>query len=142
MERQTARRGRLLARHGALPVEIAFDNAMQTQSFDAEAALAQFEAIVAVFGGENDGAVSELVGLARKQVEVLRPAVERMIVQQRAALEKELGRADRMAETDLAGARQVWKGIETLYGGKAWAKEFVEKAEMHLKREDAVVEAR
>jgi hypothetical protein len=65
-----------------------------------------------------------------------------MIVQQRAALEKELGRADRMAETDLAGARQVWKGIETLYGGKAWAKEFVEKAEMHLKREDAVVEAR
>ena len=73
---------------------------------------------------------------------MLQPAIERMIGQQRAALEKELVRADRLAESDLAAARQIWKGVETLYGGKAWAKELVERAETRLKGEDATVEPR
>src|SRR5262249_39418425 len=107
MERQATRRGRLIARHNGSAAEIAFARAMEMQSFDPEAALAQFEAIVAVFGGEDDGRDSaDSVRLAKEQIGFLQPVVERQISEQKAVLQNKLERADQLATTDPHAARQ------------------------------------
>ncbi len=141
LERQAERRRRgATSELGETPVELAYAEALRLASFDPETALAQFEALLVVFGdatsaGEREKSTkepAECLELARKQIERLRPEVNRMIAEQRAALERELERADRLAETNPPAARPIWEGIITLYRGKAWAKPLVEAAQSRL----------
>jgi serine/threonine protein kinase len=141
LQRQAERRGRGASNElGETPVELAYAEAVRLASFDPETALAQFEALLAVFGdataagehGETEEKVPECLELARKQIERLRPEVNRMIADQQAAVRRELDRADRLAQTNPSAARPIWQGIITLYRDKAWAKPLVEIAEARL----------
>lgn len=141
LQRRAERRGRGAASElGDTPVELAYAEAVRLASFDPEAALAHFEALLVVFGGENNAPeegeaakeVAECLELARKQIERLRPEVNRLISSQEAAVWVELERADHIAETNPPAARPIWEGIVTLYQGKAWAKPLVEAARARL----------
>jgi hypothetical protein len=146
LQRQAERRGRGASSElGETPVELAYAEAVRLESFDREAALAHFEALLVVFGDANgakengesekaptEKAAAECLELARKQIERLRPEVNRMIAEQEAAVRRELERADRVAETNPPAARPIWEGIVTLYRGKAWAKSLVETAKSRL----------
>ena len=141
LQRQAERRGRGASSDlGESPVELAYAEAVRLASFDPEAGLAHFEALLVVFGdangakenGEPEKAASECLELARKQIERLGPEVNRMIVEQQTALRRELERANRVAEADPSAARPIWEGIVTLYRGKSWAKSLVETAEARL----------
>jgi len=146
LQRQAERRGRGASNQlGESPVELAYAEAVRLASFDPETALAQFEALLAVYGDatstgerkETEAAAPECLELARKQIERLRPEVNRMIAEQQAAVKRELDRADRLAESNPSAARPIWEGIITLYRGKAWAKPLVETAQSRLAGETA-----
>ncbi len=123
-----------------LPIERAYFEAQQVVARDPEAALAQFQAIVAVFGGEPDASLTKLqqaaskqtLELARKQAESLQRTVEQLKTEERMALKRQLERARQLATKDRPAAKQVWQGIITLYGDKAWAKDLVEQAAANL----------
>jgi serine/threonine protein kinase len=122
------------------PIERAYQEASQLASTDPLAALERFEALVAVYDSPPDPAVSEAeqrkteqcLALARKQVDHLRPEVERLIAEQQMAVRRQLDRADELAATDRGAAMKVWQGVITLYRGKAWANELVAQAEAKL----------
>jgi hypothetical protein len=72
--------------------------------------------------------------LSQKQIDRLRPQVEKMIAQECEAIEAQLKRADALASTDPAAAEQIRRGIITLYGDKTWARDLIEAAETRLER--------
>jgi hypothetical protein len=122
------------------PLERAYAEAEQLTSTDPEAALAKFKALIAVYADANQPSDSanqkrtakELLHLSQRQIDRLRPQVEKMIAQEREAIEAQLKRADALASTDPAAAEQIRRGIITLYGDKAWARQFVKAAEAEL----------
>jgi serine/threonine-protein kinase len=128
---------------GLQPVERAYLEAVQLAAAHPEAALAKFDAIVAVFGGPPDPSLAgpqqrvreQCLELARKQIDQLGATVEKLNAEQQAAIRQELQRADKLAATDRAAAEQVWRGIVTLYGDKAWAEELVAEASAKLTAE-------
>ncbi len=141
LQRQAERRGRgASSQLGDTPVELAYAEAVRLESINPEAALAHFEALLVVFGdatsaragSETENEAPECLELARKQIERLRPEVNRMIAEQQAAVERELERANRLAESNPSAARPIWEGIITLYRGKSWAKPLVETAQSRL----------
>ncbi len=141
LERQFRRRERQATGvSDLLPVERVYFDAQQLVARDPEAALARFQAIEAVFGGGPDpsqtkaqqAASERTLELARKQIESLQKTVEQLKTQERMALKRQLERAKQLATKDRAAARQVWQGIVTLYGDKAWAKDLVEQAAAKL----------
>ncbi|HEY2410592.1 MAG TPA: serine/threonine-protein kinase [Pirellulaceae bacterium] len=151
LDRQTVRERRTIDVRNASAVEIAYAEAARLSETDLEAALAHFEAIVAVFGsprsskngGEEDKEDSRFVALAQKHVERLQADVTQLIAQQRAAVQLELERADGLAAADMPAARQIWGGIITLYGDKKWARPIVQAAKARLDEHgDAAAEPR
>jgi serine/threonine-protein kinase len=121
-----------------LPIERAYLEAVQLQPSDPGAALARFEALVAVYGGTPDPALSPLqtkavercLRLARGQADRLQESVSKLEQEQRQAIQQQLERAAQLAQTDRQAAEQIWQGIATLYGDKAWAAELVEQARL------------
>ncbi|HEX5104607.1 MAG TPA: hypothetical protein VFV87_12390, partial [Pirellulaceae bacterium] len=119
------------------PVERAYLEAVQLRSTDPEAALARFQALVAVFEGPADPTQNNLqqrtseqcLQLAKKQIERLEPTVKKINQEQRLAVRRQLSRAAKLAETDRGAAEEIWQGIITLYAGKDWAKDLVEQAQ-------------
>ena len=136
LERQLALRARRGDSGGNLiPLERAYLQALQLAATDPDAALAHFEALLAVYGNSPDTKEEladkrskECLELARQQAARLRPEVEKQIAEQKTAVRQQLERAGRIASIDRAAAERVWRGIITLYGDKPWAKEFVEEA--------------
>jgi serine/threonine-protein kinase len=123
-----------------LPIERAYFEAQQLIARDPEAALARMQAIVAVFGNEPDASLNKLqqaaarqtLELARKQAEALEKTVEQFKSDERLAIKQQLERANQLAVKDRQAATQIWQGIVTLYGEKAWAKDLVEQAAANL----------
>jgi hypothetical protein len=125
---------------GLSPLERAYLAAIQTGSRDPGLSLTQLEALVSVFGGPAEPGLSpverqtheQCLALARQQIDRLRPTVQKINAQERAALGRQLERADTLAATDRPAAEKIWQGIVTLYAGKNWAKDLVEQAETKL----------
>jgi serine/threonine-protein kinase len=125
--------------HDLTPVERAYQQAIQLAAADPEAALAHFEALVAVYGDATDSQSStadkrtqQCLQLARQQISRLRPEVEKLTSEQQAAVREQLDRAQQLAATDRPAAKKIWQGIITLYGDKNWANELVEQARANL----------
>jgi serine/threonine-protein kinase len=121
------------------PAERAYQQAARLSDFDPEAALARFEAIVAVFderqpnsGTSDQPGSATTLALARQQIERLRPIVERARADDQQALQEQLERAERLAASDRRAAEEVWRGIVTLYNERPWARRFVERAQARL----------
>jgi serine/threonine-protein kinase len=131
---QEARRGTMNV--DASPVERAYNESLSLLPSEPEAALERFEAVVAVFEGNQvagkSGDESHWVELAREQAERLRPVVERLIQEQRFAARRQLERADDLAKTDPQAALRIWRGIVTLFGEKPWAQELVANAQQRI----------
>jgi serine/threonine-protein kinase len=133
--RQRSRRREALA-----PVERAYQEAVQLEESDPEAAIERLEALAAVFGGTNDSDLSDparratamCLDLARQEIARLKPEVESLTADHRAAVERQLNRADSLAKSDRASAEQIWRGIVTLYDDKRWANELVAAAKGKL----------
>jgi len=128
---------------GLTPIERAYLEAVQLAATDPERALAKFAALVAVFDEPPDAALSaaekrtsqQCLDLARRQIERLQKSVEKMNAAETAGLRRQLARADALASADRPAAAKIWRGIITLYGGKEWAREFVEHARAKLGNE-------
>ncbi|MEX2174618.1 MAG: serine/threonine-protein kinase [Pirellulaceae bacterium] len=126
------------------PVERAYLEAVQLATRDPEGALARFQAIADVYGGEADPKLSDpqkkareqCLALARQQIEQLAEAIEKLAAEQRQALGLQLDRASRLAGQDPSAAEKIWRGIVTLYGEKAWAADLVEQAKAKLGEKD------
>lgn len=152
-QRQIERRGRYgQADFDVSPVELAYADAMRLIAVDPETTLARLEALVAVYGrsssesgdpssngsgAKTTAGESEISALAQKEIERLRPQVEKLIERQTAAVRRELQRAEALAKTDQTTARKIWQGIITLYGNKPWAQALVEEAQRHLRPENS-----
>jgi hypothetical protein len=63
----------------------------------------------------------------------------KQIAEQKAALQRELERAERLAATDPTAAEAIWQGIVTLYSEKLWAQSFIETARSRLRRAEEAV---
>jgi hypothetical protein len=124
------------------PIERAYQDALRLAENDPEAALQRFEAFLAVFDGSADSepideakrTTAQCLELARQQVARLRPEVEKLVADQRAALQRQLDRADQLAKTDRSAAEKIWQGIITLYRDKQWASDLIETAQNNLNR--------
>ncbi len=144
---QRAKRARGVV--GLSPVERAYLAAVHLEATDPELALAKYEALVAVYGGPPDPALSSLqqrtarqcVELARQASQRLTRVVAKMNAEQRRAVRRELERADKLAAGDptdkleggdRAAAERIWRGIVTLYGEQPWAAELVAEARTKL----------
>ena len=100
------------------PVERAYQAALQLANNDPEAALDQLEALLAVYGGapETEASLtdqrttSQCLELARQQVARLSPEVERLASEQRAAVQRQLDRAEQIAMADRPAAERIWQG--------------------------------
>jgi serine/threonine-protein kinase len=128
---------------GLAPVERAYLEAVQLAATDPEAALAKYEALVAVFEGPPDKTLNavqqrtsqQCIELARQQIERLRASIQKLNAEQRAAIRRQLERAENLSATDHAAAEKIWRGIITLYGEKGWAQELVEQARAKVAKE-------
>jgi eukaryotic-like serine/threonine-protein kinase len=121
------------------PVERAYQRALQLTSTDPEAALTHFEALVAVYGplpGSElraaDKRTEQCLQLAEQQIARLRPEVEKLAAEQRAAVRQQLERADQLSANDRKAAERIWQGLITLYEGKTWANDLVAQARENL----------
>jgi eukaryotic-like serine/threonine-protein kinase len=137
LERKAALRGQREGPGGeATPVELAYQEALRLASVDPESGLARFEAIVAVFGEGAEERLPETekqwLKLAGKQVAKLAPQVERHRKEQVKAVQQQLERAAKLAASDREAAEAIWRGVVTLYDGKAWARQLVAKARAEL----------
>ena len=65
-------------------------------------------------------------------IQRLRASVAKMNADQAAVIRRQLARADALAATDRAAAENIWRGVITLYSGKAWATELVDEARSKL----------
>lgn len=125
---------------GLTPAELAYLAAVQLESSDPEGARDRYTAIVAVFSGPPDPSLNPIeqktsqqcVELARRSAERLKVAVEKLNAQRRRAVRQQLERAESLADKDRAAAKQIWRGIVTLYGDQAWAEELVTVAKDKL----------
>jgi serine/threonine-protein kinase len=122
------------------PIERAYQDALRLADNDPEAALQRLDAFLAVYDGSADSEPTEdanrttaqCLELARQQIARLRPDVEKLIADERASLERQLVRADQLAEINRPAAEQIWRGIIILYRDKLWASDFIKAAETKL----------
>ena len=125
---------------GLTPVERAYYQAVQLAGHDPQAALARFEAILAVYGGsapdKSDSAdarnIERCLELAQQQVERLSDSTKKMNAEEQAEIRQQLARAEQLAASDPAAANRIRQGIITLYADKSWAQELVAEAQAAL----------
>jgi len=121
---------------GLLPVERLYLQAQKNITADPATALAQFQAIVQLLGGDHDPAASPIdqraaeqcLLLAEKQIAQLEKVVEAAEKQQRLLIRRQLERAAGLAADKPAEAAALRQSIVTLFGDKPWAADLVEQA--------------
>jgi serine/threonine protein kinase len=125
------------------PAERAYLAAVRLSETDTQEALAHFQAIVALYGGEADPALSKLqqeavaesVALAERQIDALQATAEKLQTEERTAIRQQLERARQAAEKDPAVAASIRQALVTLYGDKLWAADLVDEARKALAAE-------
>jgi eukaryotic-like serine/threonine-protein kinase len=122
------------------PAERAYLEAVRLAATDPPQALARFQAIVALYGGEDDPALSKLeqkavadsVALAKQQITALEATAERLQTEERMAIRKQLERAAGLAAKDPAAAQSIRQAVITLYADKPWAADLIDEARLAL----------
>jgi serine/threonine-protein kinase len=137
------------AAESLLPIERAYLEAQQLAATDPAAAVVRFQAIVALYAGDDTTATAaqgktavalalekrtaaQCLDLARRQIERLEKSVALMNAQERAFLERQLQRADELSETNRPAAENIWRSILELYGSKSGSADLVEQAQRKL----------
>jgi serine/threonine-protein kinase len=110
--------------------EQAYLEALRQSESEPEKALARFEAITGLFGGNDDDSLT--VELAGKQAAELREHVAERSKEHLAKLEERLDSADKLRAESPEEARRVYRSLIDLYGDKPWAAAAVERARQSL----------
>ncbi len=119
------------------PIERAYMEAVRLTAGDPDRALAKFQALVDVYGSAKEVGDTpvqrrtnqQCIDLARKQIERLKVANEKMNAEQRKLIQEQLARAAALQKSDPAAAAKICRGLVELYRTKPWAADLVKKAE-------------
>ncbi|MEX0711930.1 MAG: serine/threonine-protein kinase [Pirellulales bacterium] len=138
LERKINLRIRGLSRSTPLtPVERAYAEALALERQDPEAAIEKMEALVSLYGNDVDAdttSTRQCLELARRKLVQLRNEVDQYAPQHLDDLERQLKRADQLADAKPEAARAMWQAVIELYGDKPWASEAVRRAADSLAR--------
>ena len=119
------------------PIERAYMEAVRLTAGDPDGALARYQALVDVYGSAKDVGDTpvqrrtnqQCIDLARKQIDRLKTANEKMNAEQRKLIQEQLTRAAALQKSDPAAAGKIYRGLIELYREKPWAADLVRKAE-------------
>lgn len=135
LQRSFERKGRRLSAAASMtPPERAYLEAVEIARSRPEEAIAQLQAIVDVYGRQDDAPkpTRQVVALAERQLERLRLAVRQSGEAHLSELTQRLKDARALSQRDPAAAAAVFRGIILLYQDKAWAAEIVSEARASL----------
>lgn len=138
----------------AIPIEQDYLEALRYVQIDPELGMQKLEALLALYGyaggaeGSADpqgqssqaqkpgrrpvGHTAECLELARRRLERLRRELQPAIENQRDLIVSRLDEADALDPVRPELARKIREAVITLYGGKSWAKPYVERARRAL----------
>jgi hypothetical protein len=138
LERKINLRIRGLSRSTPLtPVERAYVEALALVRHDQEEAIGKMQALVNLYGQDVDDdstTTRQCLELARRKLVQLRSEVAQYAPQHLEDIERQLNRADQLADGEPEAARAMWQAVIELYGEKPWASEAVRRAEDSLAR--------
>ena len=143
MQRSLERRARAkLSGTSNSPIERAYLEAVELSRTQPQQAIDRFEALVDVFGGQQDATsrTKDIVALAERQIEdlQLQIAAEREAFSEQ--LHQRLLAAEQLEADRPADARAIYQGIVLLYENKPWAVEIVASAKTRLANLNAAAE--
>jgi eukaryotic-like serine/threonine-protein kinase len=124
---------------GRTPVERLLADALRMAESNPAQAVRLLETILALENGPtNDGtngteSSRHAIATARRNLERLRPLVERQRADHRALIEASLERAKSLESSDPAAARRIHEALVRQYGEEAWTAELIEPARAALK---------
>lgn len=116
------------------PVERAYLEAIGLLRVDPDLAAQKLEALIALYGSAEGptkdpaGPANQCVELARRRLARLRQELDKAQPDLVQAVEQRLDQARQLRESNPERARALCRAIITLYEGKHWAAEIVEKA--------------
>jgi len=116
------------------PAERAYFEAVQIKTYDPAAAAERFQALIDVFGNQDDASpqTRQCVELARRQLEQLQTESDADQQATRDEIERQIDRAGGLTKSEPAKARAILHGIIVLYGDKPWAQTQVDTARERL----------
>jgi serine/threonine-protein kinase len=135
LERRLARQAAgMLGSGNVLPIERDYLEAIQYAQLDPECGLKKLQSMVDLYDqpGGRAGPTGEYLKLARKGLERLRDQIDKQAGAYDAVLHDRLEHAERLAATDPARARAMWRAIIALYAEKPWAEAVVRQARAAL----------
>jgi len=135
LERRLARQaGGMLGSGNVLPIERDYLEAIQYAQLDPECGLKKLQLMVDLYDqpGGRAGPTGEYLKLARRLLERLRDQIDKQAGAYDAVLHDRLEHAQRLAPTDPARARAMWRAIIELYAEKPWADAVVRQARAAL----------
>jgi hypothetical protein len=127
LERRLDRSARLRTKPEEIsPVERAYVEAIDYAALHPEMAVAKLQALLDFYGDSAASAdlpasTRQVLELSRRQLERLHGELARLAKNDLPLVESRLKRAEALAKTDPAAARQIWRGLIELYGDKPWA---------------------
>jgi hypothetical protein len=113
------------------PVEQAYLKAIRLAREDPCEALAQLQALLQVYEGMDVGDDEDLqscLTLAREKATELSEPAKQMAKRNLSLLQDRLDAADQLADSDPQTAREIYRGIITLYRDNGWAEPAVTRA--------------
>jgi serine/threonine-protein kinase len=135
LQRRLERRLRLGGKnHSLSAVERAYAAARHTAEFDPTEAIKKYQALLAVYSGDDSLSKTDrqCVELAQRQLARLEIETRDAQASDLAELDRQFQRADALRSTDPATATRIWQGVIDLYGDQDWARPAVEKARQSL----------
>jgi len=135
LQRKFERKARQPAATGTLsPVERAYLEAMQHAQVSPETAAAKLQALIDIFGGEENAPEKRklCLALAQHQLEKLNEMMERSTAEHLELLKRQLDRANQIRHSEPVAAQAIWRGIVELYADKPWAAVAVRESQRRL----------
>lgn len=126
--------------HPLSPAEQLYLQASSLASTTPDKALSMLESLVALYGADEVAAgksakkspTANVVEMARRRIEKLRPEVARQRELQLADINDRLAAAEKLSRSNAGGAAAMYQAIIDLHGDERWAAELVTKARNRL----------
>ena len=136
MQRRFERRGRGSAAQTLSPIERAYLAAIERARTHPEEAAAQLQAIIDLYGDQEDPptATQQTVALARRQLVRLQQTIDSQAEQQIDLLEERFQAAQALEQSNPAQAKAMYESVVLLYADHHWATNVVSRAEAALDR--------
>jgi eukaryotic-like serine/threonine-protein kinase len=114
------------------PAERDYLEAKSLETTDPARAAEKLDAIVSLFGTDENESTKQVVEMARRQLKQLQENLAESLPQYKQILTEHLNRAEKLRSTAPEEARTIWRSIIQLYGDNSWAAEQVAQAKAAL----------